>query len=182
VCAAAVLAIMPGTLRRTRVSGAGAWGDDKPAWAAWACGEPEANGDRLGTDGADSFESTANREGNSQSSHLPGSSAGSTGEIWEIIVSATRIVEIRIMSATADKSMSPGPRTRRTGRQRLNTLRRRAPIIIRRAEEARKSRAIAPKCPIVAELVDSSQMLSKNGAAGGARPWGNRARRISEGA
>ena len=99
MCAAAVLAIMPGTLRRTRVSGAGAWGDDKPAWAAWACGEPEANGDRLGTDGADSFESTANREGNSQSSHLPGSSAGSTGEIWEIIVSATRIVEIRIMSA-----------------------------------------------------------------------------------
>lgn len=68
---------------------------------AWGRGEPEADEDRLRTQGASSFEARPNAELDSQLASSPGSKDESAGEIYEIMVSATRIVEIRIIRANS---------------------------------------------------------------------------------
>jgi hypothetical protein len=70
--------------------------------AAWTCGDPEAGGNWLGTEGAGSFESALDSESNSHPASLPRSKPENTGDICEILVSATRIVEIRIVTANSE--------------------------------------------------------------------------------
>ena len=70
---------------------------------SWACGGPEANENRFRTEGAGSFEANSNSEWDSQSGRPPGAKGESAGEIYEIMVSATRIVEIRVIGANSEE-------------------------------------------------------------------------------
>jgi hypothetical protein len=70
---------------------------------AWTCGDADADGNRPGVEGAVSFEAKANSEWNPQSASLPGSKHESAGEVCEILVSATRIVEIRVIAANCEE-------------------------------------------------------------------------------
>jgi hypothetical protein len=70
---------------------------------SWACGEPEANENRFRTEGAGGFEANANSEWEAQSASPPGAKDGCAGEIYEIMVSATRIVEIRVIEANSEE-------------------------------------------------------------------------------
>ncbi len=74
-------------------------------------GKAELDGNQLGWERAGGFEETANLEGNSatnsatntQSGSLRGSWRESNREICEIVVSATRIIEIRVIAANPDE-------------------------------------------------------------------------------
>jgi hypothetical protein len=70
---------------------------------SWACGDPEANENRFRTEGAGGFEANANSEWDSQLASPAGSKDESAGEIYEIMVSATRIVEIRVIRANCEE-------------------------------------------------------------------------------
>ena len=70
---------------------------------SWACGEPQANENRFRTEGAGSFEANANSEWEARSASPPGAKGESAGEIYEIMVSATRIVEIRVIGANSEE-------------------------------------------------------------------------------
>jgi hypothetical protein len=70
---------------------------------SWACGGPEANERCLGAEWAGSFEANANSEWDSQLASPLGSKGESAGEIYEIMVSATRIVEIRVIRANCEE-------------------------------------------------------------------------------
>ena len=71
--------------------------------AAGTCGDPEAGRNWLGTEGMGGFEANWDSESNSQSASPPGSKHESAGENCEIVVSATRIVEIRIVRANSEQ-------------------------------------------------------------------------------
>lgn len=70
---------------------------------AWACGEPEANENRSRTEGAGRFEADSNSEWDSRLASPAGSKGESAREICEIMVSATRIVEIRVIGANVEE-------------------------------------------------------------------------------
>ena len=70
---------------------------------SWACGEPEANENRVGAEGAGSFEADSTSECDAQLASPPGWKSESAGEIYEIMVSATRIVEIRVIRANSEE-------------------------------------------------------------------------------
>ena len=70
---------------------------------SWADGGPKANENRFRTKGAGSFEANVNSEWDSQLANLPGGKGESAGEIYEIRVSATRIVEIRVIRANSEE-------------------------------------------------------------------------------
>jgi hypothetical protein len=71
--------------------------------AAWSCGDPEAGGSWRGTEGTGGFEADWDSESNSQLASLPGPHHESAGDICEILVSARRIVEIRIVAANSEE-------------------------------------------------------------------------------
>jgi hypothetical protein len=74
-------------------------GDQKFARAPWACGGPEGNGNTLDGRGC---EAPACEAGKPQLATPPAAGNGSSGEeIYEIMVSATRIVEIRVITANS---------------------------------------------------------------------------------
>lgn len=70
---------------------------------SWTWGAPEANENHRRTEGAGSFEAGANSECDSQSASTPGSQGESAGETYEIMVSATQIVEIRVLRANSEE-------------------------------------------------------------------------------
>jgi hypothetical protein len=65
---------------------------------AWNCGEAQGDGNWLGRAPGHSFEAKASSEKTSQSASLSGSGDESAGEFCEILVSATRIIEIRVIT------------------------------------------------------------------------------------
>jgi hypothetical protein len=69
----------------------------------WACGEPEAHENRFCAEGAGSFEADSTSEWDAQLAIPPGWKGESAGEIYEIMVSATRIVEIRVIRANSEE-------------------------------------------------------------------------------
>lgn len=66
---------------------------------AWICGEPEEARTGLSAGNAGSFEAEWDAEANSQSASLQRARGESAGEICEIRVSATQIVEMRVIKA-----------------------------------------------------------------------------------
>jgi hypothetical protein len=74
-------------------------GDSADRQGTWAQGHPETNENRWRTQGAGSFEARPSAESDSQFANPEGSKGQSAGEIYEIMVSGTRIVEIRIVEA-----------------------------------------------------------------------------------
>ena len=76
--------------------GADSGGSDCPLGTG---GQREPQENRPSTEGARRFEDSADSECDSRWASLPGESGGSAGEICEIMVSATRIVEMRVITA-----------------------------------------------------------------------------------
>ena len=76
--------------------GADSGGSDCPLGTG---GQREPQGNRPGTEGVRRFEDSADSEGDSRWARLPGEGGESAGEICEIMVSATRIVEMRVITA-----------------------------------------------------------------------------------
>ena len=70
---------------------------------AWTWGELEAEGNWRDAEALGSFEANSNSEWDSQLAGPPGSRGESAGEIYEIKVSATRIVEIRVIRANSEE-------------------------------------------------------------------------------
>ena len=76
--------------------GADSGGSDCPLGTG---GQREPQENRPSTEGARRFEDSADSECDSRWASLPGESGGSAGEICEIMVSAMRIVEMRVITA-----------------------------------------------------------------------------------
>lgn len=84
-------------------------------YGAWISDRPPTNATRPVVDAAGSFEVTADPEGNSTPASCAGWTSETAGEIWEILVSATRIVELRVVTAdVAGADIDKLPRTKVT--------------------------------------------------------------------
>lgn len=68
-------------------------------WLAWNCGEPDEQGSQRKSEKARAFEAESFLEGNWQSDMARRCKDVSTAQVCEILVSGTRIIEIRMIAA-----------------------------------------------------------------------------------
>lgn len=68
-------------------------------WLAWNCGEPDEQGSQRKSKKTRAFETKSPLRGDSRSAMVRGSEPEGTADVCEILVSGTRIIEIRMIAA-----------------------------------------------------------------------------------